>query len=189
MILPIYVYGWNLLRKKCEDITPDYPDLQRLIDDMFETMYQAEGVGLAAPQIGKSIRLIVIDGSGMTKEDRPDDPLHSFKKVLINPVITERGGDEWADNEGCLSLPKIRESVKRPEWIRIIYMDEHFQPHDEHYDGVQARIIQHEYDHIEGTMFIDRISPLRRKLISGKLAAISKGKTDCKYRIKIPGKN
>lgn len=186
MILPIYVYGWPLLRKKSENITPEYHDLQKLIADMFETMYHADGVGLAAPQIGKNIRLIVIDGSPMADEDDPDDELLNFKKVLINPVITERGGDEWADSEGCLSLPKIRETVKRPEWVQIEYMDEHFQPHNEHYEGTAARIIQHEYDHIEGQLFIDHISPLRRKLISAKLNAIAKGKVDCSYKIKLP---
>ncbi|MDR2036635.1 MAG: peptide deformylase [Bacteroidales bacterium] len=188
MILPIYVYGWPLLRKKSEEITSDYPDLKQLIADMFETMYHADGVGLAAPQIGKSIRLIVIDGSPMADDENPDDELHSFKKVFINPIIRESGGEEWVDNEGCLSLPKIRESVKRPEWIKIDYLDEHFQPHSERYDGVAARIIQHEYDHIEGKLFIDRISPIRRKLIVGKLMAISKGKVDCSYKIKTPKK-
>ncbi|MDR1865507.1 MAG: peptide deformylase, partial [Bacteroidales bacterium] len=185
MILPVYVYGWPLLRKKSEEITPAYPGLQQLVADMFETMYQADGVGLAAPQVGLSIRLIVIDGSPMASDDKPDDPLHAFKKVLINPVITDRGGTEWTTDEGCLSFPKIRESVKRPEWIQISYADEHFQPHSERYDGIRARIIQHEYDHIEGSLFIDKISPLRRKLIAGKLAAITKGKVACEYKIKI----
>ena len=185
MILPIYVYGWPLLRKKSEEITADYPDLQQLIADMFATMYQAEGCGLAAPQIGKNIRLIVIDGSPMADDEDPDDMLKTFKKVIINPVIRERTGDEAADNEGCLSLPKIRETVKRPSKVRIEYLDENFQPHDEEYEGMAARIIQHEYDHIEGALFIDRISPLRRKLITAKLNAVAKGKVDCSYKIKI----
>jgi len=185
MILPVYVYGWPLLRKKSEDITPDYPDLQQLIADMFETMYQAEGCGLAAPQVGKNIRLVVIDGSLMADDKKPNDMLKTFKKVLINPVITERTGDEWSDNEGCLSFPKLRESVKRPSKIKIDYFDEHFKPHSEEYDGMAARIIQHEYDHIEGVFYIDRISPLRRKLITAKLFAIAKGKTDCSYKIKV----
>jgi peptide deformylase len=186
MILPVYVYGWPLLRKKSEDITPDYPGLQQLINDMFETMYHDEGVGLAAPQIGKNIRLIVIDGAPMADENNPDDELNTFRKVLINPVITERGGKECTDTEGCLSIPKIRESVKRPDWIRIEYADENFQPHSEQYDGTAARIIQHEYDHIEGALFIDKISPLRRKLLAGKLNAITRGKTDCRYKTVIP---
>ena len=185
MILPVYVYGWPLLRKKSEDITPGYHGLQQLIADMFETMYQAEGCGLAAPQIGKNIRLIVIDGSPMADDKNPDDMLRTFKKVLVNPVITERAGEEWADNEGCLSFPKIRESVKRPSKIKIDYLDENFEPHSEEYDGMAARIIQHEYDHIEGMFFIDRISPLRRKLITAKLIAVAKGKTECAYKIKV----
>ena len=185
MTLPIYVYGWPLLRKKSEDITPDYPELQKLIADMYETMYQAEGCGLAAPQIGRNIRLIVIDGAPMADEKNPDDMLRTFKKVLVNPVITERSGDEWVDNEGCLSFPKIRESVKRLSKVKIEYMDENFQPHSEEYEGVAARIIQHEYDHIEGVFFIDRISPLRRKLITAKLVSVAKGKTDCSYKIKV----
>jgi len=185
MILPIYLYGWPLLRKKSEDVTPDYLDLQQLIANMYETMYQAEGCGLAAPQIGKNIRLIVIDGSLMASDENPDDMLRTFKKVLVNPVITERTGEEWMDNEGCLSFPKLRESVKRPSKININYMDENFQPHSEEYDGMAARIIQHEYDHIEGMFFIDRISPLRRKLITAKLIAIAKGKTECSYKTKV----
>ena len=185
MILPVYVYGWPLLRKKSEDITPDYPNLQQLIADMFETMYKAEGCGLAAPQIGLNIRLIVIDGEQMADKDNPNDMLRTFKKILINPRITERFGDEWSDEEGCLSLPKIRETVKRPSKIKIDYLDENFEPHSEEYDGMAARIIQHEYDHIEGSMFIDRISPLRRKLIFAKLNAIAKGKIECKYKIKV----
>jgi peptide deformylase len=186
MILPVYVYGWPLLRKKAEEISPDYPDIGQLISDMFETMYQANGVGLAAPQIGKPIRLIVIDGSPMADEEDPDDELNAFKKVFINPKITGYSGDEQIDNEGCLSLPTVREAVKRPEQIKIEYLDEHFQPHTEIYSGTAARIIQHEYDHVEGALFIDKISPIRRKMISGKLKAIAKGKVECGYRIKLP---
>jgi len=185
MVLPIYQYGWPLLRKKSVDITPDYPDLQQLIANMFETMYQAEGCGLAAPQIGLNIRLIVIDGSPMADSENPDDMLKTFKKVLINPEIIERTGDEWTDSEGCLSFPTLRESVKRPSKISIEYLDENFKPHSAEYDGMAARIIQHEYDHIEGTFYIDRISPLRRKLIIAKLNAIAKGKVDCKYKKNI----
>ena len=185
MILPIYVYGWPHLRKKSEDISPDYPDLQQLIADMYETMYQAEGCGLAAPQIGLNIRLIVIDGESLADENEPDDMLRTFKKVLINPVITEHTGSDCSESEGCLSLPKIRESVKRPVGITVSYLDENFQPHIEEYYGMAARIIQHEYDHIEGALFIDKISPLKRKLISGKLNDVAKGKVGCKYKIKI----
>jgi len=185
MILPIYIYGWPLLRKKSEDISSDYPELQSLIDDMFETMYQAEGCGLAAPQIGLNIRVIVIDGALMADEKKPDDMLRTFKKVLINPEIIERTGEEWTDNEGCLTFPKLRESVKRPSKVKIKYMDENFQPHCEEYNDMSARIIQHEYDHIEGVFFVDRISPLRRKLITAKLNSIAKGKVDCSYKIKV----
>jgi len=185
MILPIYVYGWPLLRRRSEDITSEYAGLQQLIADMRETMYQAEGCGLAAPQIGLNLRLIVIDGSPLYDEEKPDEMLKTFKKVLINPIITERTGDEWANNEGCLSFPTIRESVKRPAKIKIEYMDEDFQPYSEEYEGMAARIIQHEYDHIEGAFFIDRISPLRRKLISAKLNAVAKGKVECAYKIKV----
>lgn len=184
MILPIYVYGWPLLRKKSDDLAPSCPELQQLIADMFETMYQADGCGLAAPQIGRSIRLIVIDGAPWADENNPDDALHRFKKVLINPVITERTGAETTENEGCLSFPKIREAVKRPSTIKIEYLDEDFQPHSEEYTGMAARIIQHEYDHIEGMFFIDRISPLRRKLIAAKLNAIAKGKGEAHYATK-----
>ena len=183
MILPIYVYGWQLLRKKSEDITPDYPNLQQLIADMFETMYKADGCGLAAPQIGLNIRLIVIDGAAFADENDPNDMLRTFKKILINPKI-ELSGDEKAEEEGCLTFPKIRESVKRPSKVKITYLDEKFLPHNEEYDGMAARIIQHEYDHIEGIFFIDRISSLRRKLIVGKLNAVAKGKAECKYKIK-----
>ena len=185
MILPIYVYGWPLFRKKSEEITPDYPDLQQLIADMFETMYHAEGCGLAAPQIGRNIRLIVVDGAPWADDNKPDDMLRNFKKTFINPVITERTGEEWVNEEGCLSFPKLREQVKRPSKVKIEYMNENFQPHSEEYDGMAARIIQHEYDHIEGVFFIDRISPLRRKLITAKLISIAKGKTDCSYKIKL----
>ena len=185
MTLPIYVYGWPQLRKKSEDITSDYPDLKQLISNMFETMYAADGCGLAAPQIGLNICLIVIDGAPLADEKDPNDMLRTFKKVLINPVITERSGDDWANEEGCLTFPKLRETVKRPSKIKIEYLDENFQPHSEEYDGMAARIIQHEYDHIEGVFFIDRISPLRRKLIVAKLHSIAKGKTECKYRIKV----
>ena len=183
MILPIYVYGWPLLRKKSEDITPDYPNLQQLIADMFETMYQAEGCGLAAPQIGLNIRLFVIDGAPFADENDPDDMLRTFKKVVINPKI-ELSGNETAEEEGCLSFPKVRETVKRPTKVRITYFDENFQQHSEEYEGTAARIIQHEYDHIEGIFSIDRISSLRRKLIVGKLNSVAKGKMECKYKIK-----
>lgn len=180
MILPITVYGNPILRKVTKEIDPDYKDLNKLIENMFETMYKAEGVGLAAPQVNKAIRMLVIDATPFG-EDEPD--LKDFKKVIINPEIVEFMGDEEAFNEGCLSLPGIREDVNRPTKIRIIYQDENFNEFEEVWDGVKARIVQHEYDHLEGKLFVDRISPIRKRLISGKLTAIAKGKTIPDYKI------
>jgi peptide deformylase len=180
MILPITVYGNPILRKVAEPIDRNYKDLDKLVADMFETMYKAEGVGLAAPQVNKSIRLIVIDATPFS-EDEPD--LHDFKKVIINPSIVEFMGEEEAFNEGCLSLPGVREDVVRPSKIHIVYFDEHFNKCDEVWGGIKARIVQHEYDHLEGKVFVDRIQPLRKRLINGKLSAISKGKTIPDYKI------
>ncbi|MCB8999439.1 MAG: peptide deformylase [Bacteroidales bacterium] len=192
MIYPIYVYGTSVLRKKTKDISRDYPGLKQLIEDMFETMRFSEGVGLAAPQIGLSARLFVVDATGSGKEeegfDEDDEDLSDFKKVFINPRITKYWGEAWTFNEGCLSIPNLREDVDRPERVRIEYYDEDFNFHDEEFDGVRARIIQHEYDHLEGILFVDKINPLRKRLISGKLNAISKGKVDIHYKIKIPAR-
>jgi peptide deformylase len=182
MVLPVYIYGQPVLRKVAEKINPDYPELKELIDNMFETMYKADGIGLAAPQVGLSIRLLVIDASAAADEDNPD--LQDFKKAFINPEILELSGDEWAYNEGCLSLPDIREDVMRPAIVKVRYYDENFQMHEDVYDGLKARIFQHEYDHIEGKLFIDRINPIRRRMISGKLRAMTKGKVNPKYKIK-----
>lgn len=181
MFLPIYVYGNPVLRKKAVDIAPDYPDLTQFIADMFETMDKADGVGLAAPQVGKSIRMFVIDTAALT-EDQPEIPV--FRKVFINARITERTGEPMIYNEGCLSLPNIREDVERPSVITIEYDDEHFVHHTETYDGTAARVIQHEYDHIDGILFIDHISALRRKMLAGKLTSIARGKTEVRYKIK-----
>ena len=181
MILPVYVYGQPVLRKVAEEIDANYEGLDQLIDDMYETMYKAEGVGLAAPQIGLPIRLFVIDATPM-EEDYPD--LKGFKKVFINAEIIEREGEKVNDSEGCLSLPNIREDVLRPSKVRIIYYDQDFVEHDEEYEGFAARIIQHEYDHIEGKLFIDYLSPLRKRFLKSKLTAISKGNVDISYRIK-----
>ncbi|MCW0481935.1 peptide deformylase [Gaoshiqia sediminis] len=185
MIYPITVYGEPLLRKVAEPIAKNMDGLQQLIDDMFETMYHSDGVGLAAPQIGKSLRIFVIDASSAA-DDEPE--LEGFKKAFINPEILERRGDEWVMNEGCLSLPEIREDVSRPEFVKIKYMDENFVEHVEEYGGFAARVIQHEYDHLEGVLFIDYLSPLRKRMLKGKLTAISKGKVHPAYRIVIPGK-
>lgn len=182
MILPVHIYGSPVLRKVAENITPDYPELDSLIDDLFETMYHSDGIGLAAPQVGLSIRIFVIDGSPL-EEDDPQ--LKDFKKVFINPRIVERFDEKKLYNEGCLSIPKIREDVERESKIRIQYYDRNFEPHDEVYDGVAARIIQHEYDHLEGILFTDRVSPLRRQLLKGKLLAISKGKFQVDYKYKL----
>ena len=181
MILPIFVYGSPILRKVSENVSPDYPNLMQFIEDMWETMYKSDGVGLAAPQVGRNIRLFVIDGSGM--ED--DDPtMHDFKKTFINAKILNQEGDPWVFNEGCLSLPNIREDISRPAKITMEYDDENFTHHIEEFDGLKARIIQHEYDHLEGVLLVDHISAIKRKLLSGKLNAISKGKVDVAYKIK-----
>lgn len=182
MIYPIVVYGSPILRKVAREIGPDYQNLHQLVDDMFETMYASDGVGLAAPQIGKSIRLFVIDGKPMAE----DDPsLEGFKKVFINPQILDESGDPWTYTEGCLSLPNLREEVQRKGDIRIRYFDTDFKEYNETYDGIKARIIQHEYDHLEGVLFIDKITPLRKKLLKSKLNEIAKGKAPANYRTKV----
>jgi peptide deformylase len=192
MVLPIVAYGDPVLRKKGEEINKDYPGLKQLIGDMFETMYEAKGVGLAAPQVGRSIRLFIVDASPFaeTDEDEEPDPDHEklkdFKKVFINAQVIKEEGEEWKFNEGCLSIPKIREEVERKPVVHIEYLDDNFKKHKETYDGVAARIIQHEYDHIEGKLFVDRISMLRKRLLKGKLADISKGKVDVAYKMKFP---
>lgn len=183
MILPVYVFGSPILRRISVDIDKDYKGLQTFMDDLWETMYKSDGLGLAAPQVGKSIRMFVIDASPLFEED---PTLKDFKKIFINARITERSDDEWAFTEGCLSIPNIREEIYRPSKVRIEYYDENWAFHDEYFDGIPARIIQHEYDHLEGLMFVDKISPLRRRLLMGKLTAITKGKVDVSYKIKIP---
>ena len=195
MILPIVVYGDPVLRKVGVSITKDYEDLDKFIKDLFETMHNAKGVGLAAPQVGKAIRLFIVDTEPFIEdEEDEDDPeftkeerefLKKFKQVFINPVMLEETGKEWKFNEGCLSIPKIREDVLRNEKIKIEYYDQNFVKHVEEYDGLAARVIQHEYDHIEGKLFTDKISPLRRKLIAGKLTDISKGKITTEYKTKV----
>ncbi len=184
MIYPIVVYGHPVLRKVAEEIDKDYPDLGQFITDMFDTMYFSEGLGLAAPQIGKSIRLFVIDGKPVA-EDEPE--LADFKKVFINAHITERSGDLVPMTEGCLSIPNLREEVNRESHVRINYYDVNWVYHDEVYDGYKARIIQHEYDHLDGTLFTDKVSPLRRRLLKSKLTSISKGKFEADYRTILAG--
>jgi len=182
MILPIIVYGNPILRKVSENITPEYPKLKELIADMWETLYFTDGVGLAAPQIGLNIRMFLIDSDVFT-EDEPS--CKGFKKVFINAKILKTSGDDWSFSEGCLSVPTIREDVLRPSKVKIQYQDENFKTFTEEYDGLRARIIQHEYDHLEGKLFIDKINMLRRKLLNKKLSNISIGKVDIHYKIKL----
>lgn len=184
MVYPIVIYGHPILRKVAEDIHKDYPELQQLISDLFETMYKSEGMGLAAPQIGKSIRIFVIDGKPLG-EDEPD--LADFRKVFINAHAVEKYGELSAMTEGCLSIPNLREEVSRESNVHITYYDENWEFHDEVFEGYKARIVQHEYDHIEGILFTDKVSPLRRRLLKGKLAAISKGKFEADYKTILPG--
>jgi len=185
MILPIVAYGDAVLRKETEEIDKDYPELTLLIENMFETMYAAKGVGLAAPQIGLSIRLFIIDASGFN-EDGEHPELANFKRVFINPIILDESGTPWKFEEGCLSIPGIREDVTREPNVTIEYYNEKFELVEEKLDGLAARIIQHEYDHIEATLFTDRINPLRKKLIKGKLNDIAKGFVKVEYRMKFP---
>jgi len=187
MVLPVYVYGMSVLRREGEEIPENSDELQQLIKDMHETMRASDGVGLAAPQIGKSMRLFVVDASPMS-ENGKDPELQAFKKAFINPVILERSEDAESAEEGCLSIPGIREEVPRPSRIRIEYYDEDWTLREEEYEGTRARIIQHEYDHLDGILFIDRINPIRRKLISSSLKNISRGKTNCDYQVIHPKK-
>jgi peptide deformylase len=188
MILPIVAYGHPVLRTIAKDITPEYPDLQQLIFDMWETMYYSNGVGLAAPQINRDIRLFVVDSVQIFQNLEPDEkneyPNDSgVKAVFINARIKQLDGEDWPYNEGCLSIPKIREDVYRPETVTIEYMDENFQPHTTTFNGITARVILHEYDHLEGKLFIDHIKPLKRKLLKRKLDDITKGKVKVDYRM------
>lgn len=190
MILPIVAYGDPVLRKKTEPVDQDYPQLEALIENMFETMYGASGIGLAAPQVGLSIRLFLVDATPFAEDEdispEEQEQFKDFKRVFINAQILEEEGDEWVFNEGCLSIPDIREDVFRKPQIKMQYQDEHFETHVETFDGIIARIIQHEYDHIEGILFTDLLSPLKRRLIKGKLSNISKGKIDVDYKMRFP---
>jgi len=183
MVYPIVVYGDPILRKRAADIPKDFPTLRQLIQDMFDTMYAAHGIGLAAPQIGKGIRLFVVDGTTLEEEE---EDMTGFKKVFINPQILDEIGTPWAFEEGCLSIPNIRENVSRQETVRIRYFDEEWKSKEEEYSGIKARIIQHEYDHLDGKLFIDYLSPLKKRLLKGKLTNISKGDVDTEYRILAP---
>ena len=181
MILPIYVYGQPVLRQVAEDITPDYPNLKELVQNMYETMDRSDGVGLAAPQIGLSIRVVVIN-LDVISDDFPE--YKGFKKVFYNAHVIETGDHFVGIDEGCLSLPGIHESVKRADTVHVKYMDENFVEHDEWVDGFLARVMQHEFDHLEGSMFIDHLSSLRKQMIKGKLNTMIKGKVRCSYKVK-----
>ncbi len=181
MVLPIVAYGDPVLKKMAKNITKDELDLAKLINDMFDTMENASGIGLAAPQIGKSIRLFIVDASPLEEEETKD-----FRKVFINPEIIEEFGEEWSYNEGCLSIPGIRGEVVRHSKLKITYFDENWVQHTDEFDGMPARIIQHEYDHIEGVLFVDHFSSLKKQLMKGKLTNVSKGDVDVNYRMKFP---
>lgn len=190
MILPIVAYGDPVLKKVGVDINKEYPKLDILLENMFETMYNASGVGLAAPQIGLAIRLFIVDATPFADDEDLTEAeqklLEGFKRVFINAKITKEEGDEWVFNEGCLSIPDVREDVFRKSTITMEYLDENFEPHTEVFDGLVARVIQHEYDHIEGVLFTDKLSSLKKRLIKGKLGNISKGKIDVDYRMRFP---
>ena len=190
MILPIVAYGDAVLKKKAKEIDKDYPKLNELIETMYETMYGAFGVGLAAPQIGLTIRLFLVDTDPFSDDEELSDEereqMKNFKKTFINAQILEEEGDEWAFNEGCLSIPDVREDVFRQPKIKIQYQDENFETHVEEYDGLIARVIQHEYDHIEGILFTDKLSSFKKRLIKGKLTNISKGKIKIDYKMRFP---
>ncbi|MFH6601958.1 peptide deformylase [Maribacter algicola] len=190
MILPIVAYGDPVLRKVAQEIDPGYPRLTDLIDNMWETMYNANGVGLAAPQVGLAIRVFMVDtGPFADDEDlspKEQEVLGSFKKTFINAKIVEETGKDWVFNEGCLSIPDVREDVNRLDTITISYLDKDFKPHTETYDGLLARVIQHEYDHIEGILFTDKLSSLKKRLLKGRLNNISKGKIKVDYRMRFP---
>ncbi len=181
MIFPIVLYGDPVLKKKASEVAEGDESVKEFVDSMYETMYAAQGVGLAAPQVGESLRVFVIDTTPM--EDDEEDGL---KMAFINPIMIDELGEEWAFEEGCLSIPGVRADVNRKPEIRIEYFDENWELHEETFDGMKARVIQHEYDHIEGKLFTDYLTPFKKRLIKGKLANISKGKTDAEYRVKIP---
>jgi len=189
MILPVVGYGSNILREKCKDIDANYPDLPKLLANMWETLYASNGVGLAAPQINRNIRLFIVDSAQIFEHQEEGDEVYrdkpGFKKVFINAQILEKKGEEWPYQEGCLSIPGIREDIMRPEEVTIEYMDENFQKHTDTFNGITARIVQHEYDHIDGKLFIDYLKPLKRKLMGRKLDNIMKGNVRVDYKMKF----
>jgi peptide deformylase len=191
MILPITAYGNSVLRKQCDDITPDYPGLTELITNMWETLYASHGVGLAAPQVNRPIRLFLVDSLHVIEQMEPEEKAEypgdeGIKQVFVNARITELDGEPWAYEEGCLSIPRIREDVDRPETVSIQYLDENFIKHEKTFSGLTARVIQHEYDHIEGKLFIDYLKPLKRRLLKKRLDDISRGKVSVDYKMSFP---
>ncbi len=184
MILPVYAFGQPVLNKKADSITKEYPELQEIIENMWETMYEASGIGLAAPQIGKAIRLFIVDTKQM-KDKKKEEKKEGIKKVFINPVILEEFGNLWSYEEGCLSIPDIRGEVERKSCVKISYLDENFEPREDIFDGMEARVIQHEHDHIEGRLFIEYLSPARKIILRGKLENIKKGKVSCDYKMRF----
>lgn len=190
MILPIVAYGDPILRKKASDIPEDHPNLKALVENMYETMYKASGVGLAGPQVGLPLRIFVIDATPFADDEdlstEEQEQLNGLKKVFINAKMVSEEGEEWAFNEGCLSIPDIREDVNRKPKIKISYVDENFKQHNQSFDGLAARIIQHEYDHIEGILFTDKLSSLKKRLLKSRLEKISKGKVNIDYKMRFP---
>ncbi len=183
MKLPIYAYGHPILRKETDEIENDYPELQKLLENMFETMYYSNGMGLAAPQIGKNIRLFIIDTEQLDKDDREETSSEFLREVFINPIILDESGKKWEYEEGCLSIPDIRGNVIRQPKIRIEYFDENFELKDKIFDGITARVIQHEYDHLEGILFVDKLKPLKKRFVKKKLEKIKRGQIPLNYKM------
>lgn len=182
MVLPIYAYGHPVLKKQCDPIDPDYPGLHELIENMWETLYHAKGVGLAAPQVGLPIRLFLVDTQQLNEEGGKEE---GIKKVFINAEIIEENGDFWSYEEGCLSIPQVRGDVERPPQLHIRYQDEHFDHHEHQFEGINARVVQHEYDHIEGILFTELLKPVKRRMVRRKLNKIRKGKVKVDYSMKF----
>ncbi|MFK7796952.1 MAG: peptide deformylase [Aureispira sp.] len=183
MKLPIYAYGHPILRKETEEIEDDYPNLSKLIDDMFETMYHTKGMGLAAPQIGRNIRLFLVDTEQLDREEREEDASEFIREVFINPIILDESGKKWEYEEGCLSIPDIRGNVARAPKVRIEYYDANFELQDKIFDGITARVIQHEYDHLEGVLFVDLLKPLKKRFVQKRLDKIKNGKIGADYKL------
>lgn len=183
MKLPIYAYGHPILRKETEEIDKNYPDLDKLLKDMFETMYYSKGMGLAAPQIGRNIRLFLVDTEQLDSDDREEDAEEFIKEVFINPIVLDESGKNWEYEEGCLSIPDVRGTVSRKPKVRIEYYDANFELQDKIFDGITARVIQHEYDHLEGVLFVDLLKPLKKRFVKKRLEKIRKGQIEADYKL------